>query len=104
LSPREKINAQVFRAVIEEQLVDVRYKNYETPFNSDTFFWAEFTPQEGFDTAEEYRRYLGRLRDASRYFDEQIVNMRAGLKRGFTVPKVVRDGARPDHRALSAGG
>jgi len=38
LSPREKINAQVFRAVIEELTVDVRYKAYETPFNSDTFF------------------------------------------------------------------
>jgi uncharacterized protein (DUF885 family) len=88
LSPEEKINAQVFRAVIEEQIVDVRYKNYETPFNSDTFFWTEFTPQSGFDNAEEYRRYLGRLRDAPRYFDEQIVNMRAGLARGFTVPKV----------------
>jgi uncharacterized protein (DUF885 family) len=87
LSPRERINAQVFRAVIDEQLVDVRYKNYEMPFNSDTFFWTEFTTQSGFDNAEEYRRYLGRLRDAPRYFDEQIVNMRAGLKRGFTVPK-----------------
>jgi len=88
LSPEEKINAQVFRAVVEEQAVDVKYKTYEAPFNADTFFWTEFTPREGFSNAEEYRRYLGRLRDAPRYFDEQIVNMRAGLKRGFTVPKV----------------
>lgn len=88
LSPQEKINAQVFRAVIDEEVVDVRYKTYEAPFNADTFFWTGFTPREGFSNAEEYRRYLGRLRDAPRYFDEQIVNMRAGLKRGFTVPKV----------------
>jgi uncharacterized protein (DUF885 family) len=88
LSPEEKINAQVFRAVIEEEAVDVKYKTYEAPFNADTFFWTSFTPREGFSNAEEYRRYLGRLRDAPRYFDEQIVNMRAGLKRGFTVPKV----------------
>ena len=88
LSPEEKINAQIFRAVLEEQIVDVRYKSYEAPFNSDTFFWTEFTPREGFDTADEYRRHLGRLRDVPRFFDEQIVNMRAGLKRGFSVPKV----------------
>ena len=88
LSPQEKINAQVFRAVIDEEVVDVRYKTYEAPFNADTFFWTGFTPREGFSNAEEYRRYLGRLRDTPRYFDEQIVNMRAGLKRGFTVPKV----------------
>jgi uncharacterized protein (DUF885 family) len=78
----------VFRAVIEEEMVDVQYKTYEAPFNADTFFWTSFTPREGFSNAEEYRRYLGRLRDTPRYFDEQIVNMRAGLARGFTVPKV----------------
>ena len=88
LSPEEKINAQIFRAVLEEQIVDERYKTYEAPFNADTFFWTNFTPRQGFLTADEYRRYLGRLRDVPRYFDEQIVNMRAGLKRGFTVPKV----------------
>jgi len=88
LSPEEKINAQIFRAVLEEQIVDQRYKAYEAPFNADTFFWTNFTPRQGFQTADQYHRYLGQLRDVPRYFDEQIVNMRAGLKRGFTVPKV----------------
>jgi uncharacterized protein (DUF885 family) len=88
LSPEERINAQVFDAVIEELAGDVRFKTYEAPFNADTFFWTGFSPREGFITADEYRRYLGRLRDVPRYFDEQIVNMRAGLARGFTVPKV----------------
>ena len=27
-----------------------------------------------------------------RYFDQQIVNMRAGLARGFSVPRAVLDG------------
>jgi uncharacterized protein (DUF885 family) len=88
LSAEEKINAQVFRAVIEEEFVDVRYKTYEAPFNADTFFWTSFTPREGLSSAEQYRRYLGRLRDAPRYFEEEIANMLAGLARGFTVPKV----------------
>lgn len=88
LSPEEKINAQVFRTMIDEFVVDIRFKNYEAPFNSDTFFWTNFTPREGLKSADEYRRYLGRLRDVPRYFDEHIANMRAGLARGFTVPKV----------------
>ena len=92
LSSEEKLNAQIFRAVLEEQIVDVRYRTYEAPFNADTFFWTNFTPREGFATADEYRRYLGRLRDVPRYFDEQIVNMRAGLARGYTVPKVAVTG------------
>jgi len=88
LSAAERLNGEIFRAIIEEFAVDSRFKTYEAPFNADTFFWTNFTPREGFVTTDEYRRYLGRLRDVPRYFDEQIVNMRAGLKRGFSVPRV----------------
>jgi uncharacterized protein (DUF885 family) len=88
LSPPERLNGEIFRALIEENAVDTRFRTYEAPFNADTFFWTSFTPREGFVTADEYRRYLGRLRDVPRFFDEQIVNMRAGLKRGYTVPRV----------------
>jgi len=88
LSPEEKVNAQVFRTSIRALANDVRFRTYEAPFNSDTFFWTEFTPRQGFPTAAAYRAYLGRLRDVPRYFDEQIANMRTGLARGFTVPRV----------------
>jgi len=88
LSPEEKVNARVFRASIRALANDVRFRTYEAPFNSDTFFWTSFTPRQGLATADAYRAFLGRLRDVPRYFDEQIANMRAGLARGFTVPRV----------------
>jgi uncharacterized protein (DUF885 family) len=88
LSPEEKVNAQIFRTSILALSNDVKFKTYEAPFNSDTFFWNDFTPRQGFASAERYRNYLSRLRDVPRYFDEQIVNMRAGLARGFSVPRV----------------
>jgi uncharacterized protein (DUF885 family) len=88
LSPEEKVNAQVPRASIRALSNDVKFRTYEAPFNSDTFFWTDFTPRQGFATLGAYRAYLGRLRDVPRYFDQQIGNMRAGLARGFTVPRV----------------
>lgn len=88
LSPEEKVNARVFRTSIVALAADVQYKTYEAPFNADTFFWTDFTPRQRFQTVDEYRRYIGRLKDVPRYFNEQIVNMRAGLARGFTVPRV----------------
>jgi uncharacterized protein (DUF885 family) len=88
LSPEEKINAAVFRASIEGFVSDLRFKGYEAPFNADTFFWASIAPRGGFETADQYRRYIGRLRDIPRYFGEHIANMRAGLARGFSIPKV----------------
>ena len=88
LSAEEKVNAQIFRASIKALASDVRYKTYEAPFNSDTFFWTEPGSRGAFATAAAYRSYLARLRDVPRYFDEQIVNMRAGLARGYSVPRV----------------
>ncbi len=88
LSPEERVNAEVFRTSIRALATDVKFRTYEAPFNSDTFFWTEFTPRQGFATIAAYRSFLGRLRDVPRYFDEQIANMRAGLARGYTVPRV----------------
>jgi uncharacterized protein (DUF885 family) len=88
LSPEEQVNAQVFRTMIEGLASDVRFRTYEAPFNSDTFFWTEGAPRGGFRTAEDYRRWFSRLRDLPRYFDENVANMRAGLARGYSVPRV----------------
>jgi uncharacterized protein (DUF885 family) len=88
LSPEERINAQVFGTSVRALANDIRYKTYEAPLNSDTFFWTEFTPRQGFGTIDVYRNYLARLRDVPRYFDENVANMRAGMARGYTVPRV----------------
>src|SRR5262249_4997027 len=88
LSPEEKVNARVFRASIEANANDIKFKTYEAPFTADTFFWTGFTPRQGLANVEAYRTFLVRLRDVPRYFDEETVNMRAGLARGFSVPRV----------------
>ena len=103
LSAEEKVNAQVFRTSIRALANDVRFRTYEAPFNSDTFFWTEFTPRQGFATLDAYRAYLARLRDVPRYFDEQIANMRAGLARGFTDSARVGRRPRQDDRAVREG-
>lgn len=88
LSPEEQVNAEVFRTTVKAFIGDIRYRTYEAPLNSDTFFWTEFTPRQGFATADVYRNYIGRLRDIPRFFDENVANMRVGMARGFTVPRV----------------
>jgi uncharacterized protein (DUF885 family) len=88
LSAEERINAQVLGTSLRALANDVKYRTYEAPLNSDTFFWTEFTPRQGFGTIDVYRNYVGRLRDVPRYFDEHMANMRAGMARGFTIPRV----------------
>src|SRR5688500_8493676 len=87
LSTEERINAQVLRTSLRALVNDIRFKTYEAPFNSDSFFWTEFTPRAGFGSSEAYRNYGARMRDIPRYFGEQITNMRAGLARRFTVAR-----------------
>lgn len=104
LSPDEQINAAVFRQSVWEQVNNLRYKTYEAPFNSDTFFWGGLNPRQGFADAASYRRYLGRMRDLPRYFGENIRNMRAGLARGYTVPRVGIEGRDATIEAFTVNG
>src|SRR5438445_7960862 len=87
LSPDERVNAAVFRTVLEGGLSDAHFRLWEMPFNSDSSFWTYLNERDPLQDAAEYRRYISRMRDIPRFFDEQIANMRGGLKRGFTVPR-----------------
>jgi uncharacterized protein (DUF885 family) len=92
LSPEEKINAAVFRTSLEAFVADGKFRMWEMPFTADSQFWSGIAARSPYRGADQYRKYLARLRDLPRYFDEQIVNMRAGLKRGFSVPKATLEG------------
>src|SRR5690606_7507625 len=94
LSEENRINLAVYRPQIENLAAGIRLRAYEMPFNSDSSFWAAlgFMARGDFDDAGDYRAYAARLRDVPRYFDQQIDNMRAGLARGFSVPRAVLDG------------
>ena len=95
LSPGERVNFEVYRAQIANLLADQRFEIWQMPFNSDSSFWGDISYQLHGDhlrTVDDYQRYLDRLGQIPAYFDQQIANMRAGLKRGFSVPRAVLDG------------
>jgi len=89
LSPDEVVNFEIYRLQIENLIADQTLRTYEAPFSSNRSFWAALLPSysSGWRGAAEYQAYIGRMRDIPRYFDEEIQNMRAGLARGFTVPR-----------------
>ncbi len=94
LSPAERINYRVYRPQIEDLAASVRFRDYEMPFNADSSFWSwlGFMGQNQLQTVQQYRDYIAMLNDVPRYFDQHIVNMRAGLARGFSVPRATLDG------------
>src|SRR5690348_3390316 len=92
LSSAEQVNAAVFRTMLENAMIEYNFRTWEMPFNSDSSFWTYLDASQPFDDVAGYQRYIARLRDIPRYFDEQIVNMRAGLARGFSVPRATLEG------------
>ncbi len=94
LSPQNRINFAVYKSQVENLAAEVRLHGYEMPFNSDSSFWSNlgFMTRRPLRTAKDYRAYIDRLGDVPRYFDQQTTNMRAGLARGFSVPRAVLDG------------
>ena len=94
LSPANQVNLAIYRPQVENLAAEVRFKLYEMPFNADSSFWSNlgFMAQRQMRTPAELRAYIARLNDVPRYFDQQIDNMRAGLARGFSVPRAVLDG------------
>ena len=92
LSAEEKVNAAVFRTVLENAISELHFRLWEMPFNSDSNFWTYLNESGPLEDAAEYRRYIGRMRDLPRYFDDEMVNMRAGLARGFSVPRATLEG------------
>ncbi|HXL99374.1 MAG TPA: DUF885 family protein [Rhizomicrobium sp.] len=94
LSAADRINYDVYRPQIAALLADQQFHEYEKPLNSDSTFWTDLgaTADQVFHDADDYSRYLAQLRDVPRYFREQIANMRVGLARGFTPPRITLTG------------
>jgi len=94
LSAQDQVNYQVYEEQIKVLALDQHVKDWQMPLNSDTSFWTNlgFAARRPFKDEDSYRSYLLMLGDVPRYFDQQITNMRAGLKRGFSVPRVTLSG------------
>ncbi|WP_158755141.1 DUF885 family protein [Dyella sp. S184] len=95
LSPANQVNEAVYREQIGNFVADQKFMNWQMPFNSDSAFWSDIDYDLGSDrlrTVDDYRKYLDRLDQIPAYFDQQIANMRAGLQRGFSVPREVLKG------------
>jgi uncharacterized protein (DUF885 family) len=94
LSAANRINYEVYKPQIADLAADVRFRQYEMPFNADSQFWSDlgFLSGRHLRTVKDAENYIALLNDVPRWFDENILNMRAGLKRGFSVPRAVLAG------------
>ena len=94
LSPATLVDYQVYRAQIDVLIARQHFRDYEKPLTGDESFWGGFAEaaRRPLKTEGDYRNYIAQLRAAPRWFADNIANMRAGLARGFTPPRVTLAG------------
>ena len=95
LDGEDRINYEIFRRQLENRVADHTFGTWQIPLNADSGFHMSFArlPQRMtlLDSAD-YDNYIARLRAVPGYFLQQTENMRRGLQRGMTLPRVVLEG------------
>jgi uncharacterized protein (DUF885 family) len=90
LSPDQQVNYTVYRNQIETLASRQKFRGYKMSFG----FWSglSYAARKPMRTEQDYRNYIAYLNDVPRYFGQNIDNLRAGLKRGFTPSQVSLQG------------
>lgn len=95
LEPGECIDYRIFERQINQFLAHYETRGYLIPFTSDWSFymsWNRWGEETDFNTIDDYRHYLSRMKKLPAVMDEYIELMREGLRTGMTQPKVILDG------------
>ncbi|MGO9803116.1 MAG: DUF885 domain-containing protein [Steroidobacteraceae bacterium] len=104
LSADSQVNYDIYRAQLQVLIDNQRFRDFEMPANSDTTFWTDlgYTARRPFRTLIDYEHWIAQMRDVPRYFHEEMDEMRAGMKRGFTPPRVTMEGRDGSITAVTA--
>ena len=102
LSSSGRMSAEVFEWVLEDAIAEEELGLSRIPFNTFSgFFMSALMASNGvlMETVQDYEDYISRLKDIPRYFDENLDNMRDGVRTGFVLPQIVIDGVLPTIKA-----
>ena len=95
LSARDQVSYDLFDFMVTQRIALARHREWRAPLNSDSGFHADILMMNeitNLGTASDYERYVARLNDVPRYFEENIANMRIGMEEGFTLPAEILGG------------
>jgi len=98
LTAENRINHQLLKWVLEQEIEGYQLNLSRIPLTTfSSFFMSVLNMANGLPmtSVKDYQDYISRLNDIPRYFNENIDNMRTGIKTNFTLPKIVVEGIFP---------
>lgn len=102
LTDSDRVNQQLLAWVLRNSIQSNTLFLDRIPANTFYSFWSSALDASSglaMSKVTDYQDYIARLHDFGRYFDENIANMRTGIKDGFVLPKIVVQGIAPTVRA-----
>ena len=95
LDRQDRTSLRVFEHYLRESVSAAKFAAYEIPLTVDSGFhisFARLPTRMPFRTAKDFENYIARLNAFPAYAGQHIDNMRRGLQRGMTLPRVVLEG------------
>jgi len=95
LRPESRVDRAVLAHQLDAFIAESEVHADLMPLNSDSNFYsplADLPDNQPLLNGADYHRYLARLADIPRYFDEHMELMREGIRTGYTVPRIVLRG------------
>jgi uncharacterized protein (DUF885 family) len=94
LSFDDKINLELLKYDVEDELSSYKFKMYLNPILADEGFHTGLASMgsEVISNKKDAEYYITRLRDMPRYVDEELALMRKGLALGICQPRSILDG------------
>lgn len=94
LSKEDKINTQILEDQIQNDVDLYKYKDYYLPITAESGFHAYISSiaQARFNTLEDYKNYIDKLKALPTYFAQQTLWLKQGLAEGITPPKATLTG------------
>jgi len=93
LSPAARITCEIFSTEREQALAGQKFHEEYMPLNQmsglpmDLAVYGSGSGPQPFKTADDYQRFLARMRQFPRWADGAIAQMRTGMSLGITLPR-----------------
>ena len=94
LSFEDRINLELLRYSVEDEISSYKFKAYYNPILSDEGFHTGLAEMgsEVLESKKDYDNYIKKLKDIPRFVEEQLSLMRSGLQLGICQPKSILNG------------
>jgi uncharacterized protein (DUF885 family) len=105
LPPQDQLSYDIFKAARERDLAGARFPDELLPLNqfySTPNSFAQLGSGNGmqpFRTVQDYDNFLKRIDGFAAWGDQAIVNMREGVRRGYTLPRILAERTLPQLQA-----